>query len=110
MKYIITYLCYIFFFQAEDGIRDSSVTGVQTCALPIYRGGRRRPRPRSTTQIDNASRLSTSHDDSRNRRITQKPRVSRGRSRRRPPRWLAALPYCIGRAIVDRGTSAGDQQ
>src|ERR1019366_613175 len=26
------------FFQAEDGIRDWSVTGVQTCALPIYRG------------------------------------------------------------------------
>src|SRR5260370_5438716 len=26
----------VFFFQAEDGIRDSSVTGVQTCALPIY--------------------------------------------------------------------------
>src|SRR5260370_13637417 len=25
----------LFFFQAEDGIRDSSVTGVQTCALPI---------------------------------------------------------------------------
>src|SRR5207244_7922381 len=26
----------IFFFQAEDGIRDDLVTGVQTCALPIY--------------------------------------------------------------------------
>src|SRR5207244_5183961 len=26
-----------FFFQAEDGIRDDLVTGVQTCALPIYR-------------------------------------------------------------------------
>src|SRR2546430_10060407 len=26
----------IFFFQAEDGIRDLTVTGVQTCALPIY--------------------------------------------------------------------------
>src|SRR2546422_6501427 len=26
-----------FFFQAEDGIRDVAVTGVQTCALPIYR-------------------------------------------------------------------------
>src|SRR5690606_41078890 len=26
-----------FFFQAEDGIRDFHVTGVQTCALPIYR-------------------------------------------------------------------------
>src|SRR5260370_18762249 len=30
-------LCRLFFFfQAEDGIRDSSVTGVQTCALPIF--------------------------------------------------------------------------
>src|SRR5260370_25922180 len=28
----------VFFFQAEDGIRDSSVTGVQTCALPISLG------------------------------------------------------------------------
>src|SRR5207249_7097271 len=27
--------CYCFFFQAEDGIRDRNVTGVQTCALPI---------------------------------------------------------------------------
>src|SRR5207249_8626334 len=26
----------VFFFQAEDGIRDRNVTGVQTCALPIY--------------------------------------------------------------------------
>src|SRR5258706_15638471 len=32
-----------FFFQAEDGIRDWSVTGVQTCALPIC--PRRRPEP-----------------------------------------------------------------
>src|SRR2546429_7840965 len=29
-----TYSC--FFFQAEDGIRDVAVTGVQTCALPIF--------------------------------------------------------------------------
>src|SRR5207249_6841001 len=29
-----------FFFQAEDGIRDRNVTGVQTCALPISRGAR----------------------------------------------------------------------
>ena len=27
--------CIFFFFQAEDGIRDHCVTGVQTCALPI---------------------------------------------------------------------------
>src|SRR5207244_8856275 len=29
-----------FFFQAEDGIRDDLVTGVQTCALPILRAAR----------------------------------------------------------------------
>src|ERR1039457_4301424 len=32
-----TYNCIFFFFQAEDGIRDYKVTGVQTCALPISR-------------------------------------------------------------------------
>src|SRR5437870_11488135 len=31
-------LLVFFFFQAEDGIRDGHVTGVQTCALPIYPG------------------------------------------------------------------------
>src|SRR2546422_7864164 len=30
-------LLFFFFFQAEDGIRDVAVTGVQTCALPIFR-------------------------------------------------------------------------
>src|SRR2546425_8163813 len=30
-------LLLVFFFQAEDGIRDKLVTGVQTCALPIFR-------------------------------------------------------------------------
>src|SRR2546426_9148795 len=33
----MTWLCF-FFFQAEDGIRDYKVTGVQTCALPISLG------------------------------------------------------------------------
>src|SRR2546429_4346831 len=32
------FLGMVFFFQAEDGIRDVAVTGVQTCALPIWRG------------------------------------------------------------------------
>src|SRR3989454_10945538 len=31
------YHVFFFFFQAEDGIRDYKVTGVQTCALPILR-------------------------------------------------------------------------
>src|SRR3712207_2981101 len=33
------YVLVFFFFQAEDGIRDIGVTGVQTCALPIFAGG-----------------------------------------------------------------------
>src|SRR5206468_6732593 len=33
--YVPPHCCFIFFFQAEDGIRDLIVTGVQTCALPI---------------------------------------------------------------------------
>src|SRR2546422_1173460 len=32
---VVVLLCFFFFFQAEDGIRDVAVTGVQTCALPI---------------------------------------------------------------------------
>src|SRR5687767_15181963 len=35
-----TCLYFFFFFQAEDGIRDKLVTGVQTCALPISRVAR----------------------------------------------------------------------
>src|SRR6266850_6891930 len=31
----LRFVCFFFFFQAEDGIRDYKVTGVQTCALPI---------------------------------------------------------------------------
>src|SRR6266536_3258822 len=45
MRYILYFFLFIeqdsislfFFFQAEDGIRDPLVTGVQTCALPISR-------------------------------------------------------------------------
>src|SRR6266446_864048 len=37
-------MMFFFFFQAEDGIRDYKVTGVQTCALPILGAG---PQPRN---------------------------------------------------------------
>src|SRR5256886_11040305 len=50
---------YFFFFQAEDGIRDLTVTGVQTCALPIlldelaadFRAGIYRPAPVRRVEI-----------------------------------------------------------
>src|SRR5690348_18261193 len=38
-----------FFFQAEDGIRDGRVTGVQTCALPIWSAAGGSPRSCSPT-------------------------------------------------------------
>src|SRR5438445_6206224 len=41
-------VCLFFFFQAEDGIRDIGVTGVQTCALPI--SGRRGARDRGAAR------------------------------------------------------------
>src|SRR5437762_5636016 len=48
-----------FFFQAEDGIRDTSVTGVQTCALPISlpRGQARAARGRNVGRRWRGSRV-----------------------------------------------------
>src|SRR2546425_2399029 len=65
-----------FFFQAEDGIRDKLVTGVQTCALPIYyapvarpaRSARRsrhptcRPGPRRARRDRGTARLARARD------------------------------------------------
>src|SRR5689334_23776654 len=39
--FMFNFNLFFFFFQAEDGIRDGTVTGVQTCALPICRRPRR---------------------------------------------------------------------
>src|SRR6266536_4475630 len=56
----------LFFFQAEDGIRDPLVTGVQTCALPIsaiappgrssaaYEHRLRQPRDRKSTRLNSS--------------------------------------------------------
>src|SRR2546427_2415644 len=50
---------FFFFFQAEDGIRDLTVTGVQTCALPIsfLPPGRIAPAPATAMPPPCASRL-----------------------------------------------------
>src|SRR5687768_17837155 len=48
---------FFFFFQAEDGIRDVAVTGVQTCALPILFTTQRRDAVTSVlTRVDLAPR------------------------------------------------------
>src|SRR5436189_1956235 len=69
-----------FFFQAEDGIRDTSVTGVQTCALPISHvlaPGRGHVRPRER-----------GHHVRLDRRVSP-TRGSDGRLRWRPVTYLA---------------------
>src|SRR5690349_23859166 len=48
----------LFFFQAEDGIRDLYVTGVQTCALPISFGSLRRASSTEPTIWPTGSELS----------------------------------------------------
>src|SRR5688572_32307315 len=73
---------YIFFFQAEDGIRDLTVTGVQTCALPILlRNRRSRPCERPSAIRGRASRAAA-----RKRKPTSNPAApssTHGRSEER---------------------------
>src|SRR5690606_40847519 len=86
---------YFFFFQAEDGIRDFHVTGVQTCALPISTPARRRSggaRPPLFPQ-----------------RRPKRPRRA-GRPWRSPPAWCSpgALPArSEERRVGKEGRSSG---
>src|SRR5690348_9377266 len=58
-------VCMVFFFQAEDGIRDGRVTGVQTCALPI---SGRPPLPRGFASLDEAAEEVAAYLPQRRRR------------------------------------------
>src|SRR4030066_560881 len=58
-----------FFFQAEDGIRDSSVTGVQTCALPISVVRRSNSRFRFAADEATARRIQLAQFRSEERRV-----------------------------------------
>src|SRR6266487_1676435 len=113
-----------FFFQAEDGIRDGRVTGVQTCALPIYRSHRPRPPAR-----DPAGRVPTDrrrhgvrlrrrdrrylppgragerHGWARPLRGTGRRPVGGSRRRRTPPPGEAARIAVVELGPVDRITA-----
>src|SRR5690606_40942325 len=66
-----------FFFQAEDGIRDFHVTGVQTCALPIYSCKKWRdywplnPIPRNLNGFSNCARRPARSRESLGASITE---------------------------------------
>src|SRR5437660_2237289 len=92
---------FFFFFQAEDGIRDGHVTGVQTCALPI---SARRDARRARHGRDHAR--AADHGDAVRRLPRGLPRsdraaAARRRDLRRNPHHLGYLPAMlpeIGRA------------
>src|SRR5439155_4120227 len=67
--FFLFFFFFFFFFQAEDGIRDGHVTGVQTCALPISR---------VPTDVGNRERSPTQL------RLRRDHRFYRCRGRRRP--------------------------
>src|SRR2546430_10506304 len=84
-----------FFFQAEDGIRDLTVTGVQTCALPIFsRSGRTRRAYSHATERAQAPRPAQSPTSAE----TTSPRPAR--SQGTPPicrlRLSPVAPSCHG--------------
>src|SRR5256885_13676936 len=100
---------FVFFFQAEDGIRDYKVTGVQTCALPISVLSRavrevapklaastwgarlEPPMPHTTTCVSPsrrtaaAKRVSSCHCASEARGASIQPRWLIGRQKHNPP-------------------------
>src|SRR2546430_9036380 len=79
-----------FFFQAEDGIRDLTVTGVQTCALPIFR---LRPwRPPDRQAVSREPCLSW------RRRARPGSCARSARSSRRPSRQLRERPSTLPRS------------
>src|SRR5699024_11969018 len=84
-------LCVIFFFfQAEDGIRDRNVTGVQTCALPIFRGREQVPGGRGRVIGAVHENTVVAGRPAALRRGAACPPTFVGDPRSRP----AALPFC----------------
>src|SRR5256885_8547274 len=74
-----------FFFQAEDGIRDYKVTGVQTCALPILT----HPNPRTNNRLNwllwraMTDRNRTGYDRTQNQNQKEKETTLRTNDRKR---------------------------
>src|SRR5215471_7347634 len=88
---MLYFFLFFFFFQAEDGIRDLYVTGVQTCALPISRAGSRPAHPdRSRARMGGVDRRGDSWrgllDHARHRDTRWVPGARRARRARRAAR------------------------
>src|SRR5947209_10814318 len=85
-------LLVLFFFQAEDGIRDIGVTGVQTCALPIW-STRRATSPSSTASTARSASTRPGASRSAWRRPANTSTTTRSEERR------------VGKECRSRGTA-----
>src|SRR3989441_9255360 len=95
-----------FFFQAEDGIRDKLVTGVQTCALPICAAGARAGRPTLVARAGpveevggaGVTRPAPRYPGRRGARPVRSPRRCLSHRSSAPRRWPLRRPPPPGRA------------
>src|SRR5256886_7408327 len=100
------YRLVFFFFQAEDGIRDLTVTGVQTCALPIFAAGageRRGARRADVARADEEGPLGLSRGSDRARR------AGGGSDRRAVPSQHDGRRAPLGGGARDLAASPGDR-
>src|SRR5215204_5902445 len=98
---------FFFFFQAEDGIRDHCVTGVQTCALPI--SPRLRSEPLGIAHVDDEPALGDGGEPGAS---VFKPRFGQEPDSRSPsdtPLTCASVRVCLPEVGRDlRACDAGD--
>src|SRR2546422_9231045 len=89
---------FIFFFQAEDGIRDVAVTGVQTCALPILEF-----EPEKLPELYNALRVDYAGDGTPPVHVTLEVEQHIGRNQGRAVAMSSTDGVVRGMEVVDQG-------
>src|SRR5947209_17619925 len=93
----------MFFFQAEDGIRDIGVTGVQTCALPISNRPRKCCNPWSIRRGPRALKRATSRTPCSAMRSEERRVGKERRSRSGPARGKQQKGLEVGKVQAEYG-------
>src|SRR5690625_6358250 len=96
-----------FFFQAEDGIRDGHVTGVQTCALPICNSSRRLPRRDHNATRYSWSRVASKATPATVSRQEDSPKL-RSSSSNKPSSPLGQVMKQLFNSLTDNSSSQRD--
>src|SRR5690625_5853410 len=102
-----------FFFQAEDGIRDGHVTGVQTCALPISRSPVAFRKNRTSSTVITASAARTQATRARGSSGTSQPNVRRAPVTIRSEEHTSELQsrgHLVCRLLLEKKNRGNDKQ